>query len=147
MEKLILFITLPLLAFSETPKADLSWVDNEIAAIKPPRKGLAPTAVSRLENPFATQLMLNQPEAEAAESAGIIASPVAETSGEPGLRLQAILNGSTAMIDGTWYREDEKIEGYVVKQIDDHDVLLQKGKKKLKLSLLVQNEQIKINVK
>lgn len=145
MKTKLLFLTLPALLFGAQPvQPDLKWVDNEIEAIKPPRKGIAPYKIAGLKNPFAHQLALNQPPLEKTEEMPQIQA--APEIFHP-LTLQAVFNEDTALIDGKWYKKDEKIYGYVIQEIGFDAVWLSKKKKKLKLSLFKQNDNIKINAK
>ncbi len=144
MKTTLLFLTLPLLLSAQTVQPDLKWVDSEIEAIKPPRKGVSHYKVSSIKNPFARQLALNQPPAEEQkEEQKALPEP------EPfhPLTLQAILNRNSALIDGKWYKEDEKIYGYTIQDISYDTVLLSKKKKKLKLTLFKKNKNIQINAK
>ncbi|GEM_PF-636621 len=133
---------------------DLSWVDEQVAAIKPPRKGLNRTLLASVKDPFATQLRLNQPPKEpVAEDkkpkvAGekIAFKPASEPALKP-LTLQTIMNRSVVQIDGKWYRQNDKIYGYTITSIEDASVLLQRKKKQVRLSLVSKNDKIQINAK
>lgn len=142
MKKLLLLLILPLIAFAQSAEPDLQWVDEEIAAIKPPRKGIQEAALRGLSDPFSEQLALNQPPNQ---EEGIVTST--EPMEQNNLTLQAIFNGKSALIDGKWYSQNEKIYGYVIQKIERDSVLLQQKKKKLKLSLITKNDNIKINAK
>lgn len=143
MKATLILLTLPLLAIAQNAQPDLQWVDEEIAAIKPPRKGVQSSALRGLKDPFADQLVLNQPPVEGDQAVALSTTPEEQND----LTLQAIMNGRSALIDGKWYQQDEKIYGYVIQKIDRDSVLLQRKKKKLKLSLIVKNDNIKINAK
>ena len=144
MKTSLLLLTLPLFVFAQTSKPDLKWVDEEVAAIKPPRKGVNTDFVRRLKDPFAAQIALNQPPSdETLPGSAASAEPIHNQN----MTLQAIFNGKTALIDGKWYKQDEKIYGYIISRIDHDAVLLQRKKKKLKLSLVTKNDNIKINAK
>jgi hypothetical protein len=141
----LLLLTLPITLLAQNTQPDMQWVDDEIAAIKPPRKGVPSSALRGLKDPFRDQLILNQPPVE--ESGETPAQLPSEPEEQNNLTLQAIVNGNSALIDGKWYKEDEKIYGYLIQKIDRDSVLLQQKKKKLKLSLIVKNDNIKINAK
>jgi len=143
MKTKLLLLTLPLLALAQSVEPDLKWVDEEIAAIKPPREGLSTSAVRGLNDPFSAQLILNQPPSE--EGAKVV--PVAEPEEQRILTLRAIFNGRRAYIDGKWYEQEDDIYGYIIKKIERDSVLLEKKQKKLKLSLITKNDNIKINAK
>jgi hypothetical protein len=145
MKATLLFLTLPMLLLAQNTQPDMKWVDDEIAAIKPPRKGIPSSALRGLKDPFRDQLILNQPPVESSDTE--IPQIASDSEPQNDLTLQAIVNGNTALIDGKWYKEDEKIYGYLIQKIDRDSVLLQRKKKKLKLSLIVKNDNIKINAK
>ncbi len=144
MKTKLLIITLPLFVYAQTPQPDLQWVDKEVAAIKPPRKGMNPSSVDRIRDPFAAQLALYQPPVT--EGKNVVKNPAAHVQ-TGSLLLQAVFNGKSAMIDGKWYKVDQKVYGYTVSKIDHNSVLLRKKKKKLKLTLITKNDKIKINAK
>ena len=137
-----LLLLLPLTLLAENVQPDMQWVDQEIAAIKPPRKGVPSGALLGLKDPFRAQLILNQPPGSGAKVAAI-RRPRAERP----FTLEAVINSKTALIDGKWYKQDEKIYGYTIQNIGRDNVVLQKKKKQIKLSLVKHNKNIKINAK
>ncbi len=147
MKTTILLLTLPLLALAQATRPDLKWVDDEVAAIKPPRKGVSPSSLGALKDPFRAQLLLNQPPAEPTDGKRPAPNVPEAPAERHTLSLQAVFNGKSALIDGKWYKQDQKVYGYVVREIGYDSVLLQSKKKKLKLSLYKHNDDIKINVK
>lgn len=145
---LILLLT-PLLflahgAQTDSKQADMKWVDDEVAAIKPPRKGVTADALSGLNNPFAAALLLNQPPQKEGE---IPVQPIVTPADNTTFNLFAVMNAQKALIDGKWYNVDEKVHGYTIDKISSDSVSLHKKRKKVKLSLKAQNENIQINVK
>jgi len=147
MKTRLLFLTLPLLlnAQAAQQQPDLTWVDNEVKAIKPPREGVPSYAIARLKDPFAYQLFLNQPETDDAQSKPKISNAIRARSRS--LTLEAVFNKHTAMIDGKWYKKDDTIYGYSIQDIGYDAVWLTKKKKQLKLTLFKKNDKIKINAK
>ena len=141
MKTMLLLLILPLIAFAQDIQPDMKWVDDEVAAIKPPRKGVPPKDLIGLKDPFRAELILNQPKGKG----GVVTfrKPKAHHL----FTLEAVMNNRSAMIDGKWYKKDEKVYGYTVQSIDKDSVLLQNKKKQIKLSLIKYNKNIKINAK
>jgi hypothetical protein len=146
MKTIFLLLTLPLLVFAETPEqSDMKWVNTEIEAIKPPRKGLPANGTFGLKNPFMAQLILNRPKTE-----GKVKKKVVATYKKPPLRsltLEVIINGKSVMIDGSWYKLDDKIYGYTISEIGRNTVTLESKKRTKTLSLVKKNKHIEINAK
>lgn len=144
MKTKLLLLVLPLLLSAQSVEPDLKWVDNEIEAIKPPRTGVAPYKIAKLKDPFAYQLMLNRPQGKGSgKKTGTYVNRPAKTS----FTLEAVVNKHSAMIDGKWYKKDDKVHGYVVQAIGYNSVQLSSKKKKLHLTLSKKNDKIKINAK
>lgn len=104
MKATLILLALPLLAIAQNAQPNLQWVDEEVTAIKPPRKGLQHSELRVLKNPFAAQLLLNQPPVEGNQTVALSSMPEEQND----LALQAIINGHTALIDGKWYQQDER---------------------------------------
>lgn len=137
---LALFLSTTLYGASE-----LEWVDEQIEAIKPPRKGVE---ILNIEDPF-TFLQKNKSDKKdgAVASAPQIAAPALKpvcidsntSKSEKGdikkgsLNLSTIIN-SSAMIDGNWYKVSDKVSSYTVIDISKTTVTLKKGDKELILS-------------
>jgi len=142
MKTMLLLLTLPLILLAQGVQPDMQWVDEEIAAIKPPRKGVSDAALLGLKDPFRAQLILNQPP-KSGETGGYYVAPVERKP----LTLQSIFNGHSALIDGKWYKQNDSIYGYVITKIGYDSVRLQKKKKQLTLTLRKKNAKIQINAK
>lgn len=140
MKTMLLLLLLPLTMLAESVQPDMKWVDQEIEAIKPPRKGVHSGALLGLKNPFYIQLILNQPPGSGTKT--VVAKPKRH---ERPFTLEAVINSRTAMIDGKWYKQDEKVHGYTIQSIGKNSVLLQMKKKQITLSLVKSNKNIKIN--
>lgn len=139
---------------------ELEWVDEQIEAIKPPRKGVNITA---LGSPFVF-LEKNKPEKEGAKkgtraTAAPAKKAAAKTAsseqtdqvaeGAPkksGFVLSTIINKS-AMIDGNWYKVSDNISSYTVTDITKTSVTLKQGNKELVLSTASTNPNLKFKNK
>ena len=141
MKKIIILLLLPLAVFAENVTADMHWVDQEIDAIKPPRKGVVAGALVGLKDPFRDQLILNQPPGSGKTIM------VKRARAERPFTLEAVINSRLVLIDGKWYKQDEKVHGYTVQSIGKDNVTLQNKQKQIKLTLVKQNKNIKINAK
>jgi len=62
------------------------------------------------------------------------------------LLLEAILNKS-ALINGKWYKEGEKVYGYKLEKVKLKSILLTRGKKQLLLSTMSKSNNLKFNNK
>jgi len=126
---------------------ELAWVDEQIEAIKPPRKGISKNTIDILDNPFIfLEVKKKQKKAKISTSKKY----VKKTSSKKKIRkhyshkltLEAIIN-SSALINGKWYKKGEKVYGYVLKEVNIKSVLLTKGKKRVILSTLSKNKNLK----
>lgn len=152
--KILLLVSLSSAVYASS---DLNWVDEQIEAIKPPRKSVK---VTSLGTPFVF-LKKNKP----AEKKGSKAAPrgdarvasataakktasTAEASVEKKryLVLSAIMNAS-ALIDGSWYKKSDKIDNYTVTDVSKDSVTLTHGEKVLVLSTASKNPNIKFKNK
>ena len=159
--KTTLTILLTLFLSSSLYADELEWVDEQIEAIKPPRKGVN---ISALGTPFVF-LEKNKPETKDAKkgsrssaaparktaSSKTVASSqtgaLAETTPKKsGFVLSTIIN-SSAMIDGNWYRVSDKINNYTVSEITKTSVTLKEGTKVLLLSTVSTNPNLKFKNK
>ena len=144
-----IFLTLSVLLSTSIIANELSWVDKQVDAIKPPRSGMKSSDINRIKNPF---IFLEKNRIEIEASSKKIASKKKENL-EPlkkqkvktvnkVLALGAIMNNS-AMISGEWYRIDDSVNGYKVSEINHNSVLLLKQKKKLLLSTKSNTNKLK----
>lgn len=140
--KTILIIATTLFLSGTICATELSWVDEQIEAIKPPRKSVK---IRGINDPF---VFLRKNKAEkkgakagkrrASSSAGTKkasskSSIVADKIKVKRFDLSTIIN-SSAMINGSWYKKNAKIKGYTVIEVAKTSVTLKKGDKKLILS-------------
>jgi len=124
---------------------ELSWVDKQVEAIKPPRHGLVEKNISSLKDPF---IFFSAKKATKKKSSHKRYKRISKkVSHHPStLKLGAIMNNS-AFISGKWYKEGEKISGYTLEKVGPKSVLLTKGKKQILLSTLSKSKNLKFNNK
>ncbi len=123
---------------------ELQWVDKQIEAIKPPRKGVAYRAISYLKDPFVF-LEKNKTKKEKKTQTFKTAPSVVPTSitnsvgkqkvvsKKKILKLKAIMNNS-ALINDKWYKVGEVVNGYTITKVTLTEVLLKKGSKSITLT-------------
>jgi len=137
----LLFVTSTLLA------NELSWVDEQIEAIKPSRKGLKKEKVALLKDPF---IFLHKKEEKKKEK---VSSK--KTSKQVyrykkvykkyrSLQLEATMNHS-ALISGKWYKLGDKVRGYTLHHISEKEVILKKHHKKITLSIKSKHKNLKLS--
>jgi len=155
-----ILITLVTVFLSNTIYAtELSWVDEQIEAIKPPRKGVK---ILGINNPFIF-LEKNKtkkketkkgPLASSAKKAPLKSSVISDTNTtkikSKSFNLSTVIN-SSAMINGSWYKKGDKINSYTIIEVTKNTVTLQKGNKKgdkqLTLSTNVKKQNLKFKNK
>jgi hypothetical protein len=133
---------------------ELEWVDEQIEAIKPSRKGIE---ISNIMDPFIF-LEKNRPEVKKDTAAASTLKPLVKSSSDKiktddngtkkiDFNLTAIINTS-AMIDGHWRRINDKLDGnYTVVEISKNTVTLKKGDKERILSTYSKTPTIKFKNK
>jgi hypothetical protein len=126
------------------------WVDAQIAAIKPPRKGMSSVKLSRVKNPYIVKYASSgksgkAQKASTAKSSTAGMTTAVKTVRKP-LKLTAILN-ETALIGNKWYDVNDKVHAYRIKKINKDSVVLSYGNKERILMLSKQNPKIKIQIK
>lgn len=125
--------------------ANTDWVDKQVQAIKPPRKGVSHTAINRIKNPFI--IVYKKTESDQASKTKEQSTQTSKKSSTTGpLKLSAVMNNS-ALINGTWYQVNDKVRGYKLAKIETDTVLLQAGRTKKMLFITTQNPKIKIQIK
>ncbi len=139
MKKHSLIILTLLITFSLNAD-ELSWVDKQIEAIKPPREGVSNSVLSMIKTPF---VFLNKKKQNAKSSPRKVYNKrttkkrskkrVLSRSSSLRFNLTTIINGS-ALINGKWYKLNDKVYNYKISNIRLTTVLLTNGKKKLLLS-------------
>lgn len=150
--KITLIILLTLLLSNNLLSSELDWVDEQIEAIKPPRKGVVVTGVA---NPFVF-LKKNMPK-ENENKKGItlptqttdatnIEKPKKEIISAASFDLSAIIN-SSAMINGSWCKVSDIVKGYTISEINKDSVILKKDKNLILLSTTAMKQTLKFKNK
>jgi len=138
---------------------ELSWVDEQVQAIKPARHGINRHELSKITDPFIflkknrgeddeekktepTQKQISNIVNPQAMVTHTVASFHTKPIQKRGLTLEAILNKSV-MINGRWYKLHENVRGYIISDISTNSVLLTKNKKSLLLTTKTRNTKIK----
>ncbi len=148
---IVSFLCLFTLALSSN---ELAWVDKQIDAIKPPRKGLSNSAVSNLRSPFIFLKKSDKGVKKAStrpRSSRVAKSSRTTVKSKPkaakkGLYVDAIMNNS-AFIGGTWYKIKDKVQGYTISNITQTSVVLTKNSKNFVLSTRSTNRNLKFKNK
>ncbi|MDK9694750.1 MAG: hypothetical protein OEL19_11000 [Sulfurimonas sp.] len=150
-----IFILLLTLSISNTVVAtELDWVDEQIEAIKPPRKGVV---VSGTNDPFVF-LNKNKPKEEKKDEASTVVAttatkvvPVVEE--KPPLTSEDFVLGgifnSSAMINGSWYKKSDIVSEHIIFEIDKNFVTLKnkKGDRTILLSTATNKQTLKFKNK
>ncbi|MBL4730733.1 MAG: hypothetical protein JKY28_05145 [Sulfurimonas sp.] len=126
---------------------ELQWVDEQIQAIKPSRNGISTAKINAIKSPF---IFLNK-TSEKSDKAVKKEKTTLKASAKPtnvvkkqskSLVLDAIINKS-ALINGKWYKLNEKIGKYTLSLVNTKEVILSYKKKKLLLSTAKKNKSLK----
>jgi len=143
-----LFLLLSTLLFSD----ELSWVDQQVNAIKPPRSGMKYRDIKSIKNPFIFLKKNRTSEPKTTKSRSIqkvsktttklVKKKIVHHTINKHLVLGAILNNSV-MINGKWYKLGDKVNEYEISQINGNSVLLRKQKKQLVLSTKSTSNKLK----
>lgn len=130
---------------------ELTWVDEQVEAIKPPRSGISNQLLASTQNPFIF-LKKDEKKEKKSNTPSKLLSPVSTskaTTSKPktrALTLWLVVNKS-AKINDTWYKEGDKLAGYKVEKINTKSVLLTKKNKKLLLSTRSSSSKLKFKNK
>ena len=131
--------------------SELTWVNEQVEAIKPPRTGMGKKEISSIKDPFIF-LKKNKPEEEAKKAGTTNSSTSTSTLVKKpikrfkGFKLTTIIN-KNALINGKWYKEGDMLGRYKVTEIDSQTVILKKHKKKILLSTHSKNKNLNFNNK
>jgi len=123
--------------------SELSWVDKQVEAIKPSRKGMNIRDFRQIKDPFIF-LEKNRTKEKSEVSKAKASKQISSSNSQDiitektqtvsrALTLTLIMN-NTAMIDNQWYKVGDKVHGYKIIQINRKSVLLIKNKKQILLS-------------
>ena len=127
---------------------ELSWVDEQVQAIKPPRSGLHSKEVSLIKDPFIFLAKNRDGDEEIDKKSKTSLKttdttiPIKKQTIKKVLSLGAIMNNSV-MISEEWYKVGDKINGYTVSKLTFNSVLLTKDKQQLLLSTKSRSKTIK----
>ena len=147
--KKIVFIIL-ILFISNLFSNELSWVDEQVQAIKPPRLGITSNTVNRVMDPFIF-LKKNRTDIEE-ENTNMTTTrnstkkikkrrTVKTRKKVRNLSLDLIFNKS-AKINGNWYKTGDTINGYKIYDMYGNSVVLIKKGKKMILSTKTRNKKL-----
>ena len=154
------FIILSMLISSSLLANELSWVDEQVQAIKPTRAGMKTSSLSALKAPFVylekNQTKKKKKPKEDKKSVDKVNTTNKKNSKKSILytnkkstqvvhqvmTLTMILNNS-ALINKKWYKIGEIVSGYKIKKIYYNSVLLVNKSKKLLLSTKTDNKKLK----
>ena len=132
--KTLFILLLSLLLSHSLLATELDWVNEQIAAIKPPRKSVV---ISGVNNPFVF-LNKNKPKDEK-KGASVAATNTTKPVSTPAVlkekklltsedfTLSAIVNKS-AMINGNWYKQNDIVSEHTISEIDRQFVILKNKK-------------------
>jgi len=125
---------------------ELAWVNKQIDAIKPPRKGLDIKVLSTLKDPFIF-LHITKKKARVFTKKIFINKTISRHRHNKSLykrtyfSLEAIMNQS-ALINNRWYKLGDKISGYTLSKINLKNIILSKHHKNLLLSIQSRNKNL-----
>ena len=142
-----LLLTLMFVTGTLFANVNTEWVDKQIEAIKPPRSGVSHASINQIKNPF---IYVYKKSDKAGDGQKKAAKPGIEAAKQvaksPLLKLYAVMNNS-ALINGTWYQANDKIQGYTLAKIEEDSVLLTTSRTKKMLFITEDNPNIKIQIK
>jgi len=143
-----LYVILVLLGLSQLSASELSWVDEQVEAIKPPRSGISSKEIRAVKDPFIFLVKKDDIEGKSKKSASKKISRVhyVKKSHTKRLVLDAVLNKS-AMINKKWYKEGDKVYGYKLAQVNTTSVVLKRQKKQILLSTKSKSKNLKFHNK
>lgn len=142
------FITMVILSNILFANSELSWVDEQIDSIKPPRKS---PVIASISDPFIfldSNKSIKKDTLHTTDTSGLkTTKPKDENATVPEVyNLSAIIN-KKAMINDNWYKKDDKINKYIVLDITKTSVTLQDTKDKKKELVLHTTTQNSIKFK
>ena len=151
MKKCTLFLCL-LVGTHLFANEELTWVNEQIEAIKPPRKGISSKDIAKLKDPFIflhrkkvkKRVYTSHKRRYYSKSKPTVKKQFQRDTDN--LSLEAILNKS-ALINGKWYKEGTMVYGYKLERVNLQFVLLTRGKKQILLSTVSKSNNLKFNNK
>jgi hypothetical protein len=126
--------------------SELSWVDEQVKAIKPARSGAKDWYLGSIHNPFVflKKVEKKSTKTKTATSTKVTSKKTTAPTKTKKLALEAIINKS-ALIDGKWYQEGETIYGYKLEKVSGRNVLLKKSQKSVLLTTKSELRSLKFN--
>jgi hypothetical protein len=124
---------------------ELSWVNTQVEAIKPARKGMSDPELNKIKDPFIFYKNRSKKTYVKRRKKSVKYSTVKKSSTssratsvilqQPSNRLilSAIINNS-ALINGEWYKLNESVSNFKISSINRTSVVLRKGNGKLVLT-------------
>lgn len=149
--KTLLITSTSILLTSILGATELSWVDEQIEAIKPPRKS---SKISNIKNPFVflekngyvkPEPVLVEQTVSTTDANGKVVTKLVKKKPKQ-LVLSAIMN-SSVLINGKWYKKNEKIRNYTIVDIQKSSVVLRSADRKIVLSTNVKKQTLKFKNK
>ena len=128
----------------------LTWVDEQVAAIKPARVGISNRSVSELRDPFLFLVKHNKRIKrkkffkKVIRNSSYIKKDYSDRPYFKKLHLEAIFNKSV-MINKEWYKEGELVYGYKLIKVNRTSVLLEKRNRKILLSTMSKSNNLKFH--
>ena len=152
------FIIITILFTLNLSSNELTWADEQVEAIKPPRVGMKSRELSILKDPFIflkknrTDESKNKSSAKRTRSTSTPNRLASSSNAKKVIKKRKTLSvtmlmNSSAMINGKWYKVGDLVNGYKVSKIDSTSVLLTKKSKKLLLSTNSKNKNLNFNNK
>ncbi|MDA7817730.1 hypothetical protein N9A28_06035 [Sulfurimonas sp.] len=130
---------------------ELSWVDEQVNAIKPARKS---ANISSIKNPFVflEKNGYTKPEVKKVDKGNSDSVNTSSTNSSirevvyNKLTLDTVIN-SSIMVNGKWYKKTDTINGYKIVAINKTSVTLKKGTQKMVLSTRSKKQNLKFKNK
>ena len=142
-----LYITLLFLLAQHLYSNELTWVDEQVEAIKPPRIGISEKEIDKIKDPFIF-LVKEEDKVEKSTKKSLKKAHkrvhFVKKHYSKKLHLEAILNKS-ALINQRWYKEGQWVYGYKLVKVNRTSVVLQKQNKKLLLSTVSRSKNLKFH--
>jgi hypothetical protein len=127
---------------------ELSWVDTQVNAIKPPREGMNNSDITDITSPFiflhgkkskkrytrtkVKSTVSYKKQAKSTQTSSQTSSIILQQPEKP-LILSAVINDS-ALINGQWYKVNDNVDSFNLSIVNRTSVVLTKGNGKLVLS-------------
>ena len=132
-----LYTTLLFLFIQQLYADELTWVDEQVAAIKPPRVGISQKEIEQIKNPFIS----SHKEKKKSSIKVYKHTHFIKRYYTKKLSLEAILNKSV-LINRRWYKEGAWVYGYRLIKVNSDSAILQKQGRKLRLSTVSKNRNL-----